>query len=526
MIVAVLARAAAGVNGIAQGVRALTGWRRYAVAALLGVAATSALPPTHLVPLVIVSFTGLIWLIEGSKGIRGAFAIGWAFGLGHFGTGFYWIANSLLVDAARFGWVYPFCVLFFGSAFAIYIAVAAAALKATRARGLSAVFAFAALWTAVEWLRGHLFTGFPWNLIGTVWAGSETMMQFASIVGAYGLGTLTVLAAAMPATLAGGAQPVAERWGGTLAVVAMIAAIWVFGWVRLGGVGDAVVPGVVVRLVQPDIAQDLKWNPAQRERNFEQTLAISRGPGFERVTHVIWPETAIPFAISDDPARRAAIAAAVPPRGFLIAGAPRVERAPGRPPRVWNSLFTFDPSGAITATFDKFHLVPFGEFMPRPFRWALDWLRLTEGMGDFDSGPGPRTLAPGGFPSFSPLICYEVIFPNEVIDPARRPDLLLNITNDAWFGISPGPFQHFAASRFRAIEEGLPLVRAANNGISAVVDSYGRVLAQLGLGREGTLDSTLPRPIAAPLYAQIGDLALATLLLAMTLLAVLLRRRG
>ena len=526
MIVGVLTRAAAGVNGVAQSVRQLAGWRRFAVAALLGIAATSALPPVHLVPMLIVALTGLLWLIEGSKGIASAFAVGWAFGLGHFGTGFYWIANSLLVDAARFGWVYPFCVLFFGGSFALYIAVAAATLKATRARGIAAVFAFAVLWTVVEWLRGHLFTGFPWNLIGTVWAGSETMMQLAALVGLYGLGTLTVLAAAMPATLAGSSQRLGDRWGGVFAVVAMLAFVWVFGWLRLGGAGDDVVPGVVVRLVQPDIAQDLKWDPAQRERNFEQTLELSRGPGFERVTHVIWPETAIPFAITGDTARRAMIATAVPPRGFLVSGAPRVERPAGRPPQVWNSLHVFDPSGAVAATFDKFHLVPFGEYMPRVFRWALDWLRLTEGMGDFDAGPGLRTMVQPGFPTFSPLICYEVIFPAEVAAPARRPELLLNITNDAWFGISPGPFQHFAAARFRSIEEGIPLVRAANNGISAVVDSYGRVVTLLGLGRSGVVDSTLPRPIAAPLYGRVGDAILLALLLALAALGELLRGRG
>lgn len=525
MIATVLARAAAGVNGIAQGVRAVTGWRRYVLAALLGVAATAALPPVHLIPFVVVAFTGLVWLIEGSRGIAGAFAIGWWFGLGHFGTGFYWIANSLLVDAARFGWVYPFCVLFFGAAFAFYTALTTALVRATRTRGTAAVLILAVMWTILEWLRGHLFTGFPWNLIGTIWAASDTMMQVAAVVGLYGLGTVTVLAAAMPATLAGGSQRIVQRWGGTLAAVALLGGIWAYGWVRLAGAGTDVVAGVLLRLVQPDIPQDLKWDPAQREQNFEATLAITRSPGFAAATHVIWPETAIPFPIAEDAARRERLASAVPPRGFLISGAPRVERnTTGGLRRVWNSLYAFDRTGAITATYDKFHLVPFGEFVP--FRWALDWLRLTPGMGDFDAGPGLRTLALAGFPAFSPLICYEVLFPGEVAAPERRPELLLNITNDAWFGMSPGPFQHFAAARFRAVEEGLPLVRAANNGISAVVDSYGRVVEQLGLGRAGVVDSSLPRALPPTIFSRAGDALLAALLLVLSLVALLVRRRG
>jgi len=364
MIATVLARAAAGVNGMAQGVRALTGWRRYALAALLGIAATAALPPVHLIPLVVVAFTGLVWLIEGSRGIVGAFAIGWWFGLGHFGTGFYWIANSLLVDAARFGWIYPFCVLFFGAAFAFYTAFATALVRATRARGPAAVLMLAVMWTILEWLRGHLFTGFPWNLIGTVWAASDTMMQIAAVIGIYGLGTVTVLAAAMPATLAGGSQRILPRWGGTLAAIAVLAGIWAYGWVRLAGAGDDVVAGVLLRLVQPDIAQDLKWDPAQREQNFEATLAITRLPGFSAATHVIWPETAIPFPIAEDTARRQLLAGAVPARGFLIAGAPRVERSPtGGVRRIWNSLYAFDRAGAIASSFEKVLLSPWGGFV-------------------------------------------------------------------------------------------------------------------------------------------------------------------
>jgi apolipoprotein N-acyltransferase len=287
---------------------------------------------------------------------------------------------------------------------------------------------------------------------------------------------------------------------------------------------DGVVPGVHLRLVQPDIPQSLKWDPALRERHFQRTLELTRAPGFSGRTHIIWPETATPFAMAGDAARRLAIASAVPSGGLLITGAPRVEVEPGRPIRVWNSLHAIDGGGAIVATYDKFHLVPFGEYVP--FRRILGFINLIPGAVDFTAGPGPRTLAPPGLPRLSPLICYEAIFPAHVLDSADRPGWLLNLTNDAWFGLSSGPYQHFAAARFRAVEEGLPLVRAANNGISAIVDAYGRVVVELGLGRSGVLDGDLPRALPRTPYARFGDAIVLAIGLVLLAPAALRRRRG
>lgn len=504
---------------------ALTGWRRALVIFLLGAVASSALPPLHLIPVLVISFSALAWLTDaiherGKRGVLRAFAVGWWFGLGHFVAGLYWIAHALLVDAAQFAWMIPFAVVGLSAVLAVFTGLATATTHASGLKGVPAILVLAVAWTAGEWLRGHLFTGFPWNLIGTVWAGSDAMMQAAAVVGVYGLGMVTVVLAALPSTLASPARARRQQWAATIAAAMALAVIWAGGATRLVLADSGLVANVRLRLVQPDIPQSLKWNPALRERHVLDTMELTRGSGFDRITDVIWPEAASPFALSESAAMRQAIAAAVPPGGLLITGAPRVSRDPTGI-KVWNSLYALDGSGAIAAVFDKFHLVPFGEYVP--FRSILPIEKITPGIGDFSAGPGPQTVALPGLPKASPLICYEVIFPAHVVDPAERPGWLLNITNDAWFGISSGPYQHFAAARFRAVEEGLPLVRAANNGISAVVDPYGRVLARLELGRKGVLDADLPRALSPTPYSRFGDAIVAVLALVLLILAFGLR---
>ena len=523
-----MSAAPGGVAALAGRLRGLAGWRRALAAAILGVLATGALPPVQLVPLVFVAFSGLVLLLEavddGPRPLRGAFLAGWWFGFGHFVTNLYWLAHALLIDAAQFGWMVPFAVFGLSGFFAVFTGAACLATAATRTRGAARVLVLAIAWTIVEWLRGHILTGFPWNLIGTVWTGTLPVMQVASLVGLYGLGLLTVLVAALPAALAAPAGQ--RRWGGPIAAALLLVAAAVFGMLRLPNDRDAA-PDYRLRLVQPNVPQSLKWDPAQREANLAKTLALSRSAGFESRTHVIWPETAVPFVITDfnnvGPALREGLASAVPPGGLLLTGAPRAERdAEGRLV-LWNSLHALDPAGAIVATYDKFHLVPFGEYVP--LRSILKIAKVTVGNVDFSPGPGLRTLALPGLPDVSPLICYEAIFPAQVVAPGTRPAWLLNITNDAWFGISSGPYQHFTAARFRAVEEGLPLVRAANNGISAVVDSYGRIEARLELGATGVVDAALPPALPSTLYSRFGDGVLAVLVLAFGAAALRLHNR-
>lgn len=530
---------------VAKRLAALEGWRRWAAAAALGAALTGALPPLYLLPLLFVAFSGLVWLIDGCTRVRHAAATGWWFGFGHFLTGIYWIALAFFSDPERYGWMAPFAVTGLAGVLAVFPAAAAAAARLAWDRGLGRgagrVLAFAVAWTVMEWLRGHVLTGFPWILAGYVWTVSDAMIQAAAVTGIYGLSLVAVAVGAIPATLGDEARTGGlSRAGGWLRTrgwlptgvgALVLVGLWVAGAARLAGAGPALdgamVADVRLRLVQPNIAQSHKWRDDLREalfaRHLEMTAAAAAAapapaganPGAAAVTHVIWPETAVPFFLDHDPARREAIAAVVPPGGLVITGAPRATGRDAKPFRIWNSIRAVDGQGRIVGTYDKFHLVPFGEYLPlrRYVSGLLAIGKITHGGVDFSAGPGPRTLRLPGLPPVSPLICYEAIFPGEVTAAGDRPAWLLNLTNDAWFGISSGPYQHFEAARLRAIEEGLPLVRAANTGISGVVDSYGRVIAYLGLGRAGVIDSPLPEALAGGTpYGRLGDWVLVALL--------------
>ncbi len=506
-------RAATSPFGRAQArLAAIKGWRRWAAAAALGAIAVPALPPGNLVFLLLASFTGLFWLVDGRKSLRGALTDGWWFGLGFFVIGLYWIAAAFLVRPGQFAWMIPFAVFGLPAVLAIFPALAMGLYRLLTGDKSIAVFGrvlvFAAAWTLLEWLRGFVLTGFPWNLIGSAWTFSPAMLQLASLAGVLGLSLLTVIAATVPAVLADG-----DGGGGkkalrpVVAVFIALALVWAGGAARLAGTGGAVVKGVRLRLVQPNIDQKTKWLPELRDKHIADQVRMSRKPpkpGDPPPTHVIWAEAAAPLFLDRDPGRRALVGLAAPATlpggGLVLTGALRADKNG----RVYNSLYAIDAKGRVRAAYDKFHLVPFGEYVP--LRGILRFAKITSGGRDFSPGPGPRTLDLAGLPPVSPLICYEAIFAGRVVAPGRRPGWLLNITNDGWYGLTAGPYQHFAAARMRAVEEGLPMVRVANTGISGVVDAYGRVTARLGLGRRGVLDADLPKPTASPtLYGRLGD---------------------
>jgi len=489
---------------------ALNGWRRWALAFLLGVLGAGAMAPLHGVFLLLPAMTGLLWLVFSRASARSAFGVGWWFGFGHFSAGLYWVANALLTYPDRFGWLAPFAVLGLAAVLAVFPAAVAGLtrISSRQCSGVGRVFVFAALWIIFEWLRSWVFTGFPWNLIGSVWVFSEAMIQSTAIAGVYGLGLVTVIVAAMPAILAGD-----EDWATnaksslTLGITALaLVVIWGGGAMRLSGASGEVVPEVRLRLVQPNIDQKLKWDRQHRQKNFNEQLRMSAAPpppGAPSPSHVIWAETAATYFIANEANPRKAIARVTPKGGLIITGAPRTTLNKEPVYRVWNSLSAIDEEARVVGTYDKSHLVPFGEYMP--FRGVLGFDKLTAGATDFSAGPGPLTLRLKGLPPVAPLICYEVIFPGRVLDKRDRPQWLLNLTNDGWYGISAGPYQHFAAARLRAVEEGLPLVRVANTGISGVIDGYGRVVSKLELGTKGTLDSDLPRALGPTPYGRLGD---------------------
>ena len=483
-------------------------WTQRLILMIFGAVAALAFPPVDALLVFAVGQVVLIWTMEIAERRRAAFAAGWWWGFGHFLAGFFWIANSFLIDPVRFGWMVPPVIAGLAAYMAVYPALAVAAAWHRAAPPLARVLLLAATWTIAEWLRGHVFTGFPWNLAAYVWSFDAAMMQSAALWGAWGLSFVTILLCGLISLMGRGARATTVR--ASVACTVLVVALFGYGAARFDLVPPTAVATdkpVMLRLVQGNIDQWEKLTGAHRDRDIAQHLRLSvMTPGIDKVQAVIWPETAATVFLDRSDDWRAYVAAAAPPQGVLITGTLRGDPPQGDPERYWNSLAVINPGAQIIATADKFHLVPLGEYVPMRNILGPFVSKLTAGAGDFSAGPGPVTVQAPGLPPFSPLICYEVIFPGAVADadPANRPAWLLNLTNDGWFGRSPGPYQHFASARFRAVEEGLPLARAANTGITGMVDPFGRVIAALPLGTEGALDVLLPAPLAPTIFARTG----------------------
>jgi apolipoprotein N-acyltransferase len=493
------------------------------VAALaLGALAALTLPPFHLYPL-LFAFAGLLDLLRHAERRIEGFVLGWCFGFAHFLLGLYWIGIAFFTDAERFGAFALPAVLLLCAYLACYPAVAAWLTVLYRWQSpVASALVLALAWTAGEVVRGVLFGGFPWNLIGYAFAQSTAISQLAALTGIHGLSLLAVALGALPAAWLDRTER--ARWQPLAAGAVILVAIWAGGALRLADAAAEPAGAVHLRLVQGNIAQQDKWRPEGRARAFERHLALSRAGG--PVSHVIWPESAAPYPLDQDAIARRMIAEIVPPGGLLLTGGERFDLS-REPPLAWNTLFVIDQAGALVARYDKRDLVPFGEFLPlRDVLSRVGLEKLTHGSIDFQPGPGRQTITLPGLPPVSPLICYEAIFPGRVVDPDARPAWLLNITNDAWFGRSSGPYQHLAMARMRAIEEGLPLVRSANTGISAVVDPWGRIQAQLDLGETGVLDAALPRPLPqVTLFGRSGPVIVMLPACALALCALLLEAR-
>lgn len=500
-----------------QRLQALPLYTRYIVVFALGAAAALAFAPYYAVPLLFIAFPVLLLLAADLKGWRSAAGLGWWFGFGHFLVGLHWIGNAFQVDAATFGWMeYP-AVIGLSAMMAFYPALALAltrriwqwlASRGIQALSFTGVLAFALLWSGSEWLRGHLFTGFPWNLIGYIWGFSDAMLQPASLFGIYGLSLVTILILSLPAVLAAHGLKSRQSLAALAVMAGLPLALFAFGLWTLSAATDAKVPGKRLRLVQTNIDQREKWNPDKRGEHLIRYLVASARPGEKPITDVIWPETAISYFIDREPSRRYLISGIIPSsNGYIITGAPRISQDSGADVKLWNSLFVMGKDGEIAATYDKFHLVPFGEYLPfRKFLSLFGIDKLAAGDVDFSSGPGPQTIRVNGLPPFSPLVCYEIIFPGQSVNRTDRPDWILNITNDAWFGDSTGPYQHLVAARTRAIEEGLPVVRVAGTGISAFIDPYGRVRSSIPLNQAGIVDGDLlSKRAEQTLYTRIDD---------------------
>ena len=485
---------------------ALQGWRFGATAAGLGVVSALALPPIGAVPLLLLAFPGLLALLDGA-GPRRALWAGFWFAIGHHMVGLYWITEAIMFDAARFWWLVPIAVPFLSAVLAPFMFIPCILAARTRA-GWPRALVLAGSWTLLSLAQQFVATGFPWNVFGSVWGlpgvVGDVFIQPAAWVGVHGLTLATLLLACTPAL---GRRSMA----GGLAALALWAGIGT--WRLAAPAGPA--PDLTVVLVQGNVAQGQKFDRAFAVSMFQRHLALTAKGVAEaagKPTLVVWPETASPFLVASDADARAAIAAAAD--GPAMVGTIRFD-AQHRPR---NSLVAVSGPGPVVARYDKWHLVPFGEYIPD---WVPVPLKLLPGEG-LAKGSGPATIRMPGVPPAGALICYEAIFPGFVVNEADRPDWMVNITNDAWFGNSSGPRQHLAAVRMRAVEEGLPVMRAANTGISAGFDAHGRELGRLGMGEQGVLLIPLPGKLPPTLFSRLGlwcplILASLTVLLGMLL---------
>lgn len=513
--------------------RTRRGWQRFFLALGTGALAGLALPPLDLWPTLFVAFPVMVWLIDGLPQRRPlpAFATGWAFGAGYFAVCLYWVGAAFFVDAGTYLWMMPFAVGALAGGMALYWGVAVAVLCYLWRPGLSRILLLAVAIAIVEWLRGHLMTGFPWAAPGLAVIGMDGVAQTASLVGMTSLTLLIAVWAAMPALLGERDLPRIDAIVAIL-LMALLPAAWGWGAWRLAHANDATVDGVSIRIVQPNIPQSEKWLEGNANTIFGTLLELSsQGSPEKRFSHIIWPESAVPFYLEESSEARDMIGAMLGEKDVLITGGLRRDRAPEGEQRVFNSIMGFDGAGNLILSYDKWRLVPGGEFLP--LEWLLEPLgfrKVVTVPGSFNAGHGPATLPVAGAPEAGFLICYEVIFPDGLIDPARRPGWIVNVTNDGWFGKTNGPYQHLAQVQLRSIEQGLPVIRSANSGISAVVDAYGRVLQSLPLGERGVIDTGLPRAIDPTIYSLWGDIILVVMAgIAIVLVVVLsfgVRRRN
>jgi len=454
---------------------------------LWGLLSALALPPVHLLPILLFTIPGFLRLIGGEKTWRQVTLLAWLFGFGLNLGGLYWITEPILTEASTFWWLVPFAAPLLAFAVAFYSIIPALAAFWTRP-GPGRLLVFAGAWVLSDLLRQFAFSGFPWNLWGTDWAIpgqiGDVFIQLASVIGVHGLTLCTILIAGLP---------LYGKRGLALALVSITA--WAgFGLARLA----TPVPGtgITLALVQPNFPVPGLYDRASLFARWHQLEAMSQAGLQNGANAVIWPEGSSPWLLDTDTAARAQLAA-VTGTAPILAGSLR-ERSDTD---IRNSLVVTDGPGPPAAIYDKWKLVPFGEYMPKwiPVKITPDVL----GSG-FTPGAGPATLTAPGLPPFGPLICYEAIFSGQIVDENHRPSWLVNITDDAWFGNSAGPRQHFADARLRAVEEGLPFARDANSGISAMIDGFGHVTAFLPLDGEGVLVVALPGALPPTIYADYG----------------------
>lgn len=497
---------------------------------LSGAAMALAMPPFGLWPLLFAGFSLFYALAAGQTGWR-VFLSGWLFGFGYFLLGLLWIGNALLVPGNPFKWVWPLAIAGLPVLMALFTGAGCyAAARLAPLRSWAGFFSFVACIGLAEWLRGHVFTGFPWNLYGYGWARSLSMVQSVSVIGIYGLSALTVAWAALPGFLY---AIRADRKAVSLSLLALITTLNVtllWGMNRLESNPTALHDDIIVRIVQPNIAQEDKWSGDKTAENLHALLRESAAAKIPGKTYaLIWPETAVSDFLMQNESARGVIRDAVfgndnGNKTYILSGVLRhVLRGEKEEPLYFNSLIAYNSELTPLATFDKAHLVPFGEYIP--FQHVIPLDPFVDFSG-FTPGTGLQTQGVGPLPPYSALVCYEILFPHAVALRQPRPEWIVNVTNDGWYGDSPGPYQHLTKAIFRAVEEGLPVIRAANTGLSAAIDPYGRVLEKIPYGIAGYVDIALPRSRPEPTpYTRYGDLPVLMILGSVLAASLSVKRR-
>ena len=484
---------------------------------LAGALSALAFAPHYYIFFAFLSFSTLLYLLINAPTAKKAFSAGYCFGFAHFACGFSWVGNALLIDAAHFGWLYPIVLLSSGAFFGFFFAIPAA-LTSLSSKAWQKWLIFGSSAVLFEWIRSFFLTGFPWNLLGYSLAFNQELIQAASLGGTY----LLSLAAFLSYAIFGlwlNTPSKKSFFQACLWSLFGFGSLWTFGHLRLK---NATIKDTqtIVRLVQPSIPQELKWSRETAENNFKEYLNLSAQNTEHTPNIIIWGETASPFRLDVDEAHRREAAKILAPKSYLITGTISYQ-----PSGNWllphNSLAVLTSEGEIAGFYHKSHLVPFGEYIPGR-QYLPDFIRpVANAIGTFGKGQGPQTLHFENIPSFGGIICYEVIFPSEITDTKDRPDFLINLTNDGWYGNSAGPYQHWVAAKLRAVEEGLPLVRAANNGISGIITPFGEERQTLTLNQKEISDGLLPSPIAPTPYSRLGNSIIITFCLILLFLGVI-----
>ncbi len=497
----------------------LSGWQRYGTALLAGFISALAMPPFDLVFVLFFTFPVLVWLMDGAASepstnmfakLMDGFKPGFFFGFGYFFAGLWWIGNAFLVEAEDFLWALPIAIVAVPLALALFWGAATSIARLFWSGDTGRLFMLAACFTLFEYLRGFVATGFPWNPISGAAYFTPVMMQSSSVVGIYGMTAFAVFVFSTAGAIVPGIdnQSRTRKFAFILSCLFAVTHVGYGVW-RLQEATTDFVPEVELRLIQPNIDQRYKFDRDKEAENFQTYMDLSTSVGKEEekqglsgTTHLIWPESAFPYLLTERRDTLASIGAMLPEGTNLLTGAARAEAATsGGEGFVFNSIYVINHQGEIVSAADKTHLVPFGEYVPfKKVAQNLGIEQLANQDGGFEPGSSRKLLSTGIGPKILALICYEIIFSGNLWNEAERPGWIVNLTNDAWFGNTPGPYQHLRQAILRGVEEGLPVVRVANSGVSGVYDAYGRTIQQLPLGQAGFIDSKLPIALKPTLF--------------------------